>query len=46
MLYKIVMGDGEVFYGFIDQEGKIVCIGFIELIMIKVYWGEKLFIEV
>lgn len=38
--YKIVTSDGEVFYGFTDQEGKTMRIGSAEPSTINVYWGE------
>jgi type VI secretion system secreted protein VgrG len=40
MPYKMVTGDGEVFYGFTDQEGKTMRIGSAEPSTVKVYWGE------
>ena len=41
MPYKIVTGDGEVFYGFTDHDGKTMRVGSAEPTAIKVYWGEK-----
>lgn len=41
MPYKIVTGDGEVFYGFTDHDGKTMRVGSAEPTTIKVYWGEK-----
>ncbi|WP_434516297.1 DUF2345 domain-containing protein [Dechloromonas sp. ARDL1] len=38
--YKIVTSDGEVFFGFTDQEGKTMRIGSAEPSTINVYWGE------
>ncbi len=40
MPYKVEMEDGEVFYGFTDEEGKTMRIGSAEPNTAKIYWGQ------